>query len=981
MNVNKQKSPTPWPHIVLFLVISLSSIIAGSFYHNIQEKSLLSEKQLELSAISDLKIRQITQWRQERTGDGQFLGSNTFLVRRFSKFIKGNTNPQFRTNILQSLRSLTDNYDYKNVLLLDTSGKVCLSYPNQDTIVGDHLKPLIPDIVRQRKVVLTDLHQAKPVSFVHIDLIVPLIDSSVNDTLVLGLLAIRVDPQKILYPLIQTWPIASKSAESLIIRREGDQIVYLNELKFAKNSELTLKKQVAETKLPAVMALNGITGTLDGIDYRNVHVVASMKKIPGTSWYMVSKIDRDEVFSVLNEQMKMVNTIITLFILSIGFFLGFLWRNQRARFYREKYETELSRLALIKHFDYILKYANDIILLIDSDLNIVEANDRALETYQYSRDEMIGLNIEKIRTPESMLHLMDQLKNIEENKAATFEARHRRKDGTEFPVEISSRVVNIEGSKYYQTISRDITERKRAETTLKASEEKFRKIFEESPFPMLMTAKDFVITSANCAFCNIIGYSEEELKSFTFRNFTHPDYISENEISLMKLVSGEIPIYHTEKRYICKEGKIIWGSTTISIIHNEKNEVQFFLVMVEDITSRKESQSILDKSFSLVKATLESTADGLLVVDTDGKIVQFNQKFTEMWRIPEEVLDTGEDSEALGFVMSQLSDPESFMENVKHLYAEPESETSDLLEFKDGRYFERYSQPQKINGKSVGRVWSFRDITEKKKAEKDLIAAKEKAEESDRLKTAFLHNVSHEIRTPMNAIIGFTALLNESGLTEAERNQYAEIIFQSGNQLLSIINDIVDISNIETGQTKVNINPLNINLMLKSLNDQFSIKERSPEVVLNLKIIQNDNKPDLLTDGTKLIQVLSNLLNNAIKFTAKGSIGFGYQYKEGFVEFFVNDSGIGIPHEHHNKIFDRFYQVDGAISRQFGGTGLGLSICKAYVELLGGKIWFESEPGEGTSFFFTVPFTQATNTRQQTPDSYREDNGQKGMIL
>ena len=215
-----------------------------------------------------------------------------------------------------------------------------------------------------------------------------------------------------------------------------------------------------------------------------------------------------------------------------------------------------------------------------------------------------------------------------------------RKDKSTFPIELSSRVVMIEGRKYYQTIGRDITDRKRIEKTLKESEDKFRKIFEESPFSMLMTAKDFTIMRANSTFCKFMGYNEEELKSMTFRNFTHPDHLQADEISLMRLISGEIPIYQTEKQYIRKDGSLIWGSSTISLIRDKNDIVQFFLVMIEDITTRKKVTSELDNSVSLLKATLESTEDGVLVVDAAGKIVLSNQKFIDMWRVPDEVLAT-----------------------------------------------------------------------------------------------------------------------------------------------------------------------------------------------------------------------------------------------------------------------------------------------------------------------------------------------------
>ena len=372
-----------------------------------------------------------------------------------------------------------------------------------------------------------------------------------------------------------------------------------------------------------------------------------------------------------------------------------------------------------------------------------------MEFYQYTREEFLGMNIENIRAPESLSQLPLNLSTINENDSATFETVHKRKDNSTFNVEISSRIVMIEGSKYYQTIGRDITERKRIENTLIESENNFRKIFEESPFSILLTSKDFSIIRANLSFCDFIGYNEEELRLFTFRNFTHPDYIKGDEIALMQLVSGKIPIYKTEKKYIRKDESILWGSTTVSIIRNKKDEVQFFLVMIEDITSRKRAESDLENSVSLLKATFESTEDGLLVVDSSEKIVQYNQKFVDMWRVPPELLIPGEDNNALDYVKGQLKNPDTFLESVRQLYIEPEATSSDILDFTDGRIFESYSRPQNVNGRCVGRVWSFRDITTRKRAEAELIAAKEKAQEGDRLKTAFLHNVSHEIRTPI----------------------------------------------------------------------------------------------------------------------------------------------------------------------------------------------------------------------------------------
>ena len=220
MNSQIQKPPTPWPLIVFFFVILISSIFVGIFYYNYQKESLLSEKQQELSAISDLKIRQITQWRLERLADGKFLGDNFMMVEKFSEFLEDTIHMPDRDVILQILKSLAENLDYRNTMLIDQHGNVKLSSPNQDTLIGDHLQPLLPKLIRNPKVELTDLHFTQVARVVHLDLVVPLIDRKLNDTLVLGFLVLQIDPQKVLYPLIQSWPTPSKSAETLLIRKD-----------------------------------------------------------------------------------------------------------------------------------------------------------------------------------------------------------------------------------------------------------------------------------------------------------------------------------------------------------------------------------------------------------------------------------------------------------------------------------------------------------------------------------------------------------------------------------------------------------------------------------------------------------------------------------------------------------------------------------------------------------------------------------------
>ncbi|HUX97058.1 MAG TPA: ATP-binding protein [Bacteroidales bacterium] len=247
----------------------------------------------------------------------------------------------------------------------------------------------------------------------------------------------------------------------------------------------------------------------------------------------------------------------------------------------------------------------------------------------------------------------------------------------------------------------------------------------------------------------------------------------------------------------------------------------------------------------------------------------------------------------------------------------------------------------------------------------NLKSARDKAEESDKLKTAFLHNISHEIRTPLNAIIGFTGFLDQPDLEESERKKFIEIIQQSNNQLLTIIDDIFNVSHIEAGQILFKEKSTEIITLLNNLYIQFLPEAEKKGLELRLENSNfRDDKYIINTDEGKLIQVLSNLLGNAIKFTHQGHIILGCKKDKAGITFSVEDTGIGIPQLEHEKIFYRFYQVDKSISRVYSGTGLGLSISDAYVRLIGGVIKIDSEPGRGSRFSFTIPLSARTTPKK-----------------
>lgn len=387
------------------------------------------------------------------------------------------------------------------------------------------------------------------------------------------------------------------------------------------------------------------------------------------------------------------------------------------------------------------------------------------------------------------------------------------------------------------------------------------------------------------------------------------------------------------------------------------NGQRILLMVLRDITERKLAEEALIASELRYRRLFETAKDGILILDAEtGMIDDVNPFLVELLGYPYEKFVKKTIWE-IGFFKDVADNYDKFLELQLKQYVRYD----DLpLETASGR---------KINVEFVSNVYlvdnhkviqcNIRDITKRKQIELELIIAKEKAEESDRLKTAFLRNISHEIRTPLNGIIGFSGLLNTEDLSKEEIKEFTAIITQSGSRLIEIVNNVIDISKIQIGQINFERKLILINTIFSNLLKFFSPFAKAKNIILNFN--NQDGMPrTLYSDEAKLHQILLNLLNNAIKFTNSGRIDYGYEIKDDIIEIYVKDTGIGIQAELYDKIFDRFIQAEISTVRNYEGAGLGLAICKGLVELLGGKIWVESEINKGTAFFFSLPYTQGS---------------------
>ena len=840
------------------------------------------------------------------------------------------------------------------------------------------------------------------------------------------------------------------------------------------------------------------------------------------------------------------------------------------------------------------------IAIIEADTTISMVNDAYCEMTGYSKKEVIGMSWKQQIPPGDL----EKLKEYNRRRSANsedvptkYEFSFYKKDGEVRNGLISASM--IQPSRKIITFIVDITERKQAEEALHQSESKFRSLFEYSPIGKSITDIDGTV-HVNKSFCEMLGYSEEELIAKKWIELTHPDDIQESANYIQLLKDGKILQACYEKRFIHKNGNIIWTNLS-SYLHRDKDgKQQFFNTTMVDVTERKKYENEIIRRQYEVQAIIDASIDVVTLVNEKGEFLKCNEKLAKRWGkskeelighsaaeilpppifknrlesikrviasgVSEQFVDQYEEKyyevaispvfEIDGSVINvalfssdvteSVKDKEKLRKSeermrkaqmiahvgnweldlkTKMMWASKEAariygfdETKDeftldeiqslviqdhqlslnvslhnliasnneykeefqirranngeirnifsiaevvrtsdgtpdkligviqditerkkneeaiktlqkaieqnptptiitnsegKIEFVNTQFttFMQYSlddikgqNPRIFNPGHIpqdefenmwttlreGNIWrcEFKnrkkdkteflenviisplladdglishyiliteDITEKKRMLNDLVIAKEKAEESDRLKSAFLANMSHEIRTPLNSIIGFSDLMLDPFFGTGEHSKFAHIIKENGNNLLNIISDIMDISKIEAGQILTKKRSCSVNQLINYLQKEYSFTAHAKGIELKLDPSNPKEEIVIQSDVERLKQILINFISNAIKFTETGCIEIGIKPAGKFVQFHVKDTGIGIPEEYHEKIFERFRQVESADKRKYGGNGLGLSISKSLVELLGGTIWIESEPEKGSTFYFTVP--------------------------
>ena len=636
-------------------------------------------------------------------------------------------------------------------------------------------------------------------------------------------------------------------------------------------------------------------------------------------------------------------------------------------------------------------------IIWDADFNVIEWNNSAQRIFGYTAEEAKENNTKDLITPTLLIPEMQKIRE----QLLTQETGHKNtnknitKSGKTiicdwYNVILKDAIGKVTG---VASLVDDVTERINSKKLLEKSERKYRDVFEKSTDAVLIL-KDGFFVDCNEAAIKMFGLDKETLFSI------HPSQLSPEKQpeGISSFVKAEkmmgIALEKGSNRYRCNQqhvsGRIFPTEITLTRINEDENGFTIHVV-IRDITENVKKEALEDVLYNISKAALtivDFREFSLFVrnelhkiIDTSNFYIALHNEETDMITTPvfvddhEEVEEFSAKNSLTGHVIKSkkplILTKEAHQELIKNGKVTLIGEFAKIW----------IGVPLFIQEKCIGAivVQSYEDVNaynendvqllefvadqisttiQRKKVENELNSALLHAQESDRLKSAFLANMSHEIRTPMNGIIGFSELCLDPNITKEKQREFANIVIKSSKRLLSIVNDILDISKIEAGAVTLKLESVNLNKLLDELEAFFKPIAQENNIKLNCERGLENYKSSVETDKIKLNQVLTNLLSNAFKFTDEGSVSFGYQLIENNLQFYVKDTGIGVEKNLQNKIFDRFSQGNLDLSKQHKGTGLGLAITKKIVELFKGEIWLDSSV-KGTTIYFTIPYVKS----------------------
>lgn len=651
-------------------------------------------------------------------------------------------------------------------------------------------------------------------------------------------------------------------------------------------------------------------------------------------------------------------------------------------------------------FDNIFNVAPSGIGMVHNRI-FIATNPAVTKITGYSRDELIGNNSRILYPSDEEYEYVGKeiYRQVEMYGTGTIEAKWQHKDGTIIDVLVSltpQNNANIDKGIIFTVLN--ISDRKKAEKIRRENEQRIAFHYNQTQIAVIEWDLDFKVINWNPAAENIFGFTKEEALG-KHASFIVPEVSREEVNAAWDAVISSKSEKKITNTNCTKQGKLVVCDWHNTVLKNEQGEVISVASIAMEVTERERSEAIKNVVYNISNAvnSTENLNNLILqirdelssIIDTTNFYIALYNKEDDTLSLPFfvdekdkfENLPAGKsltayvirtktpllathqkmlEMEEMGLIETFGSDCEIWL----GVPLETENEVIGVLAVQSYTDAQAFKQADMKMLEFVSDQISL--SINRKNTEVKMAEALEKAKESDQLKSSFLANMSHEIRTPMNGILGFASLLKNNDLNEEDRTKYISIVEQSGKRMLGVINDLIDISKIESGVSELNLSDFNLNNSLEYVYSFFKPEAETKGLELSYSTALKNKDATIQSDREKVYAILINLVKNAIKYTRKGQIKISYDINNNFICFKVTDTGIGIPTEKQEAVFNRFVQTDMSYSMSFEGVGLGLSITKAYAEFLGGKIWLKSEQFKGSTFYVEIPYIQGKKETKNT---------------
>jgi len=631
----------PWLILFSFFIFTVGIIVLGRVFLKVQTARINGEVQETLTAISLLKISQIEQWHTERLGNAEQIRNNNPLLKSLKNFILNANQPEADTDIKKWMDYVAERLDYSGAFIYDTLLNSRMAAKQSVSVLPAATKIACSEALKDMKVRMTDLYRDGPSSPPAIDIVIPLVLNAKKQSRPFGVIVLRIDPAKKLFPLIQSWPTPSKTAETLLIRKEGDSVLYLNDLRHIQNTALNLRLPIADINLPAAKAVNGFTGVVEGNDYRKTPVMGYVTSLPGLNWCMVAKVDKEEIQAPIKKFSFFSVNVTVLLILTVAAVLLFWIRNQQFRLSREQLRNELGRKQLDEdlviseaRYRRLFEAARDGILILEAETGlIVDVNPYLVEMLGVTREQFLKKSIWEIGFFKDIAANKDKFLELQQKEYVRYEDLPlETSDGRKFHVEFVSNVYQVSGYNVIQCNIRDITKRKEMVDELNKQNSMINALLANLQIGVYMIdVPSGIPLLANESSFNLLGRgilpeanSDTIAKVYDlYKTGTDIPYPNE-ELPLVVAMSGVSK--HVDDMEVKKpDGTRIALEVFGSPIRDNRGNIWASLVSFQDITERKLAEELLRKSEEFAKRIIASSNDCIKVIDLEGNLLLMSE--------------------------------------------------------------------------------------------------------------------------------------------------------------------------------------------------------------------------------------------------------------------------------------------------------------------------------------------------------------------